>query len=57
MIGEKGLLIGIIGKTVNSQYSGYANNSQASRTKIIENVFKNGTHIHIHIKAIILIMI
>ena len=39
---EKGLLIGIIGNKINSAYSGYANNSNASKSKIIENVFKKG---------------
>ena len=39
---EKGLLIGIIGNKINSSYSGYANNSSASKSKIIENVFKKG---------------
>ncbi len=39
---EKGLLVGIIGNKINSAYSGYANNSNASKSKIIENVFKKG---------------
>lgn len=40
--GEKGLCIGIIGKRPNTAYSGYANNTKASNTKIIENVFRQG---------------
>lgn len=43
--GEKGLLIGIIGNSkldIKTAYSGYANNSQASKKKVIENVFKKG---------------
>lgn len=40
--GEKGLLVGIIGTKPLSAYNGYANNSEASKTKIIENVFKRG---------------
>jgi hypothetical protein len=39
---EKGLLIGIIGNRPNTAYNGYANNSNASKSKIIENVFKIG---------------
>lgn len=39
---EKGLCIGIIGKSTNSAYSGYANNQKESNKKIIENVFKKG---------------
>lgn len=38
--GEKGLLIGIIGKTPTTAYSGYANNTEASNKKIIQNPFK-----------------
>jgi hypothetical protein len=40
--GEKGLLIGIIGKIATAQYSGYANNTEATNSKIIENVFRKG---------------
>ena len=40
--GEKGLLIGVIGKSTKTAYNGYANNSQASNKKIIENVFRPG---------------
>ena len=43
--GEKGLLVGIIGtaKTdIKTAYNGYANNSHASKKKVIENVFKKG---------------
>ena len=40
--GEKGLLIGIIGRSTQTQYSGYANNSEATNKKIIRDVFKKG---------------
>jgi solute carrier family 27 (fatty acid transporter), member 1/4 len=40
--GEKGLLIGMIGKNPTTQFSGYANSAQASSKKIIEDVFKKG---------------
>jgi solute carrier family 27 fatty acid transporter 1/4 len=40
--GEKGLIVGIIGKTAKTSYSGYANNQQASNKKIIDNLFRNG---------------
>jgi solute carrier family 27 fatty acid transporter 1/4 len=40
--GEKGLLVGIIGNNPVTAYNGYANNSQASRTKVLENVFRKG---------------
>lgn len=40
--GEKGLLVGIIGKSTKTAFNGYANNAQASNKKIIENVFKTG---------------
>ena len=40
--GEKGLLVGIIGNSAKTAYTGYANNSQASKKKVIENVFKKG---------------
>jgi solute carrier family 27 fatty acid transporter 1/4 len=40
--GEKGLLVGIIGNNPVTAYNGYANNSQASRTKVLDNVFKKG---------------
>ena len=40
--GEKGLLIGFIGKIATAQYSGYANNQEATNSKIIENVFAKG---------------
>lgn len=45
--GEKGLCIGIIGTAANNSYSGYANNSKASRTKVIQDVFKKGISIFI----------
>lgn len=38
--GEKGLLVGIIGKSTKTAFNGYANNPQASSKKIIENLFK-----------------
>ena len=41
-IGEKGLLIGFIGKIPTAQYNGYANNAEATNSKIIENVFRKG---------------
>ena len=40
--GEKGLLIGIIGKTTKTAFNGYANNTEATKKKIIEDVFKKG---------------
>jgi solute carrier family 27 fatty acid transporter 1/4 len=40
--GEKGLLIGLIGNNPQTAFNGYANNSEASKSKIIENVFKRG---------------
>ena len=40
--GEKGLLIGIIGKTTKTAFNGYANNKEATKKKIIEDVFKKG---------------
>jgi solute carrier family 27 fatty acid transporter 1/4 len=40
--GEKGLLVGLIGNDPMKAYNGYANNTQASRTKVIENVFRKG---------------
>jgi solute carrier family 27 fatty acid transporter 1/4 len=40
--GEKGLLIGMIGKVATEQYNGYANNTEASARKIVENVFAKG---------------
>jgi hypothetical protein len=39
---EKGLLVGIIGNSSKSEYSGYANNNDATNKKIIENLFKKG---------------
>ena len=39
---EKGLLIGIIGNTAKTAFSGYANNKEATKKKIIEDVFKKG---------------
>ena len=41
-IGEKGLFVGVIGKSSDRAYNGYANNNDASQKKIIENLFKNG---------------
>ena len=40
--GEKGLLVGIIGKSTKTAFNGYANNSQASNKKVIEDLFKKG---------------
>ncbi len=40
--GEKGLAVGLLGDKPTKEYSGYANNKQASEKKIIENVFKKG---------------
>ena len=40
--GEKGLLVGIIGSSITNQFNGYANNTDATNKKIIENVFKKG---------------
>lgn len=40
--GEKGLLIGIIGNTTKTAFNGYANNKEATKKKIVENVFKKG---------------
>lgn len=40
--GEKGLLVGIIGKSTKTAFNGYANNAQASNKKIIEDLFKKG---------------
>ncbi len=39
---ERGLLIGMIGTSAKTAYTGYANNKKASNGKIIENVFKMG---------------
>ena len=40
--GEKGLLIGLISKHPLNAFNGYANNPEASKKKIIENIFKKG---------------
>lgn len=40
--GEKGLLIGMIGNEPTKAFNGYANNPEASKKKIIDNVFKSG---------------
>lgn len=40
--GEKGLLVGIIGKSTKTAFNGYANNAQASNKKIINDLFKTG---------------
>ena len=40
--GEKGLLVGITGKKIANQYSGYANDKSGTSKKIIENLFKKG---------------
>lgn len=39
---ETGLAIGLIGKSVKKSFSGYANNKEASQSKIIKNVFMIG---------------
>ena len=41
-LNEKGLLVGLIGDTVKTAYSGYANNKTASEKKIIYDIFKKG---------------
>jgi acyl-CoA synthetase (AMP-forming)/AMP-acid ligase II len=38
--GEKGLLVGVIGNRPKTAYNGYANSSNESNKKIIENLFK-----------------
>lgn len=44
--GEKGLLIGMIDdKKPTSAFSGYANNSKATNSKVIEDVFLKGEFI------------
>ena len=40
--GEKGLLIGIIGNTTKTAFNGYANNKEATKKKIVEDVFRKG---------------
>ena len=40
--GEKGLAIGVIGKTTKTAYAGYANNKTASDSKILDNIFNRG---------------
>ncbi len=42
--GEKGLLIGIIGKSIHTVYIGYANNQKATNSKILDDVFKKGNY-------------
>ena len=39
-VGEKGLLVGVIGNSTTTDYSGYANQKENSNKKIIENLFK-----------------
>jgi hypothetical protein len=38
--GENGLIVGLISKSVNMAYNGYANQKEASEKKIIRNLFK-----------------
>lgn len=40
--GEKGLIVGVISKSTKSDYSGYANNEEASNKKVIFDLFKKG---------------
>lgn len=40
--GEKGLIVGLIQKTTKSEFSGYANSSEATNKKIIDNLFRAG---------------
>ena len=40
--GEKGLLVGFIGRSAQTQYSGYANNAEATNSKVIKDVFRKG---------------
>jgi hypothetical protein len=40
--GEKGLLVGEIGKSTKTDFSGYANCEEASNKKIICDLFKKG---------------
>jgi acyl-CoA synthetase (AMP-forming)/AMP-acid ligase II len=39
-IGETGLLVGVIGQSTRDEYNGYANSTDASNKKIINNLFK-----------------
>jgi solute carrier family 27 fatty acid transporter 1/4 len=39
---EKGLLVGLIGSSPMTAFNGYANDPNASKKKIVENVFKKG---------------
>lgn len=41
-VDEKGLLIGIMEKSPQRSFDGYVNDPQATKKKIIENVFKKG---------------
>lgn len=41
-IGEKGLLVGCIGRSTKQEYAGYANSKDASEKKIIPNLFRKG---------------
>lgn len=40
--GEKGLVVGLMQKTTKGEFSGYANSSEATNKKIIDNLFKPG---------------
>ena len=44
-VGEKGLLVGVIGNSTTTDYSGYANQKENSNKKIIENLFKKNLEI------------
>ena len=39
---ESGIIVGIIAKSINMAYNGYANQKEASEKKIIKNLFKPG---------------
>jgi hypothetical protein len=38
--GESGLIVGLISKSINMTFSGYANQKEASEKKVIRNLFK-----------------
>jgi solute carrier family 27 fatty acid transporter 1/4 len=40
--GERGLLLGMIKKSIFNAYDGYVNNPSGTNRKIIENVYKQG---------------
>ncbi len=50
--GEKGLLVGLINNNIPLMaYSGYANNSRASNSKVIDNLFRKGKWTFLEITA------